>query len=221
MLRLAGKGKQGPEGVACESQAPILAEFVSEARRMAGDRAVEVDPDGEWTAQQEPLADDVPPSADGSRPPAMTEADPRDPVRILGANGFDIGDVVFERAAGAQAGLYAISSVDPAEVTMGQMTAFSEPTFNAEVALATFINEWGSYKGSVPFAVPIAAGTCAPAHFQMKSGSARCAVFKALKDFEANARGRSVQCGLAPGVVVAAEKIEKGGLILAPCRSLN
>ena len=219
LLRLAGKGKQGPEGVTYESQAPIIADFVSEACRMAGDPTVEVDPLGEWTSQQGPTSDDVPPSA--GRPSMMTEADLRDPERILSSKGFNKGAVVFERAVGIQAGLYKISSVDSAEVTMGQITAFSEPTFDVKVALADFIKEWASYKGSVPFAVPIAAGTCASAHFLMKSDEARCSVFKALKDFEANAQGRSLQYGLSPNIVVAAERIEKGKLLLAPFSELN
>eukprot|EP00959_Pyramimonas_sp_CCMP1952_P168362 3517947-Pyramimonas_sp.AAC.1 len=62
----------------------------------------------------------------------------------------------------------------------------------------------------------MSAGTCASAHHLMKLDEARCTVFKALKDFELIANdGTMLQYGLTPSVVVAAQKIEKGKLVLA------
>eukprot|EP00959_Pyramimonas_sp_CCMP1952_P146449 3065689-Pyramimonas_sp.AAC.1 len=105
---------------------------------------------------------------------------------------------------------------------MGELAAFSEPTFDVKVALALLLKGWASYKGSVPFAVPLSAGTCASAHQLMKADELRCAVFKALKDFEQTANDDTIlQCGLAPGVVVAAQKIEQGKLVLVPFSELN
>eukprot|EP00959_Pyramimonas_sp_CCMP1952_P112382 2349749-Pyramimonas_sp.AAC.1 len=60
----------------------------------------------------------------------MTEEDLRNPERILATKGFTVGGVVFERAVSANAGLCKIAPISSAEVTMGQLTAFTEPTFD-------------------------------------------------------------------------------------------
>ena len=212
LLHLVQKDKVGPERIARKGQEEIIGLFVSEAIAMTGDYTTEVDPDGKWKSL---TRIEEAPEAEGSHATlvVMTEADLRNPERILANKGFAKDGVVFERAVGPAAGLYKIANFNSSEVTMGQLSAFAEPTFDVKVPLAQFIKEWGSYNGKIPYAVPTSISKCATAHASMKIDEARCTVFKALKEFEANAReahGATLQYGLTPNVVVAAEKIEKG-----------
>ena len=222
LLHLVQKGKVGPERVARKDQQEIIGMFVSEATAMTGDYTTIVDPDGKWKALT--VIEGAPDAESSNATIVMTDADLRNPERILANKGFTKDGVVFERAVGPAAGLYKIANFSSSEVTMGQLTAFEEPTFDVKVPLAQFIKDWGSYNGKVPYAVPTSTSKCATAHASMKMDEARCTVFKALKDFESNARaapGATLQYGLQPNVVVAAGKIEKGKLVLAPFSDLN
>eukprot|EP00959_Pyramimonas_sp_CCMP1952_P401751 8418114-Pyramimonas_sp.AAC.1 len=62
----------------------------------------------------------------------MTDADLRNPERILANKGFTKDGAVFERVVGPAAGLYKIANFNSSEVTMGQLTAFEEPTFDVK-----------------------------------------------------------------------------------------
>eukprot|EP00959_Pyramimonas_sp_CCMP1952_P161334 3373901-Pyramimonas_sp.AAC.1 len=56
----------------------------------------------------------------------------------------------------------------------------------------------------------------------MKAGELRCTAFKALKDFEQTANDdTTLRYGLTPKVVVAAQKTEKGKLVLAPLNKIR
>eukprot|EP00959_Pyramimonas_sp_CCMP1952_P081587 1704351-Pyramimonas_sp.AAC.1 len=66
------------------------------------------------------------------------------------------------------------------------------------------------------------AGACLSAHRLVKADGLRCTVFRAFEEFEPIANdGAPLQCGLAPSVVVAAQKIETGKHALAPFSDLN
>ena len=218
VLHLVGKGKQGPEGICYENQAEIITKFVSEASKMAGD-GKEIDPDKTWLLSSVPSEGASIDS--GTQPIVLSDADLRDPVRIMESKGFQKGTNVIEKSVGASSGLYRVTGISDT-ISLEQVTAFQEASFTVEVDLDKFIKDWGTFKGKVPIAVPTEICPCPAQHVSIKSDMLRFEVFSGLRDFEqTNQPNKLLQYGMNPHVVVARESISANKLVLTPFSDLQ
>ena len=204
--------------------ADATAKFVIDCKKHVGDARVDesTDWDTRYNGAQtaEGGADAEPPNAARASNTMLTEAELRDPDRILEARGFELGGLTFERAVGPHRGLYKIIETG-LQVTLIEVEMFGTPSVQVVVPLGVFIQKWQHFKGERP--VALSAVTATHQLQQVRADLCVCNGYRALVEFEREQHdSRAIAYGFYPAIVVAAEKTSPAGILkLSPCTELG
>ena len=98
MLFLLGRGIDGPERKTYKDLTEVIDLFVSDCTEALGADVV-VDPSGEWVPKLQGAAHAAAAAVSSSKDEKkmLTAEELRDPARVMGAKGFELGSVVYEK----------------------------------------------------------------------------------------------------------------------------
>ena len=175
VAHLAGKGMQTYMKTTYKVQAEITDLFYEEINKVTGIDTKETKP----TADESKASNAIP----KSHQPSLDEVS--DPVYIAGQKGFAVDKVVYERALGPKM-LFVVTEIKK-DVALKLCNVLpTEVKSVTEMDLATFLKDWGVFKGDVPLLVPdkVVAARAMEDGAAVSADEAKVGLFQAMLDYQ-------------------------------------